>query len=101
MFEEIKNDLAENFKQEDEAILKSIIERITNDALIISNRVKSKKNIDILSSDIKECVKAIYLQRGAEGSNSLSDSGINTSFNKPMQEMRENIVKAGKRIMFL
>lgn len=101
MLDEIKKDLAENFKEGDEDILKEYIDEATTDALFISNRIKSTKNINLLTSDIKQCVKEKYLQRGAEGSNSLSDSGKSTTFNNPTEDMRINIIKAGKRKPFL
>lgn len=101
MLEEIKKDLADNFRTGDEDILRQFVDETTTDALIISNRKNTKENIRILESDIKKCVKSKYLQRGAEGSNSLGDSGISTSFNNPTEIMREEIVKAGKRIPFI
>lgn len=101
MLEEIKKDLADNFQTGDEEVLRQLIDETTTDALFISNRNKTAKNIQLLESDIKKCVKSKYLQRGAEGSNSLGDSGISTSFNNPSEIMREEIVKAGKRVPFL
>lgn len=101
MLEEIKKDLADNFQTGDEEVLRQIIDETTTDALSISNREKTSKNIQLLESDIKKCVKSKYLQRGAEGSNSLGDSGKSTSFNNPSEIMRQDIVKAGKRVPFL
>lgn len=101
MLDKIKVDLADNFKEDDDALLQNIIDRVIKDALTISNRTNTKSNIELLSSEIMECVKSIYLQRGSEGSNSLSDSGISVSFNSPMEIMRTNIVKNGKRNLFL
>ena len=101
MLEEIKKDLAENFKAGDENVLREYIDETTTDALSISNRKNTKENIRLLTSDIKKCVKSKYLQRGSEGSNSLSDSGVSTSFNNPTEIMRIEIVKSGKRVPFL
>ena len=101
MLEEIKTDLADNFRAGDEEILNKYIDEVTADALSISNRKRSAENIALLSSEIKQCVKEKYLQRGAEGSNSLSDSGKSISFSNPIENMRVNIVKAGKRVLFL
>ena len=96
MLEKIKADLADNFKLGDEAVLQNLIDMVTDDALFISNRKVDKKSI--LDSNIVKCVKELYLQRGSEGSNSLSDGGIGTSFNKPLEEMRKEIVSEGKRL---
>ena len=101
MLEEIKKDLADNFRPGDEEVLRQYIDETTTDALSISNRKKTANNIQLLESDIKKCVKSKYLQRGAEGSNSLSDSGKSTSFNDPTDIMRQEIVKAGKRVPFI
>lgn len=101
MLEEIKKDLADNFRAGDEDILRQYIDETTTDALSISNRKKTSENIAILESDIKKCVKSKYLQRGSEGSNSLSAGGVSTSFNNPTEIMRIEIVKSGKRVPFL
>lgn len=101
MLEEIKKDLAENFRPGDENVLREYIDETTTDALSISNRKKTTENIKLLTSDIKKCVKAKYLQRGSEGSTSLNAGGINTSFENPTEIMRNEIVKSGKRVLFL
>lgn len=101
MLEEIKKDLAENFRVGDENVLREYIDETTTDALSISNRKKTPENIKLLTSDIKKCVKAKYLQRGSEGSKSLSDSGVSTSFENPTEIMRIEIVKSGKRVPYL
>lgn len=101
MLEEIKKDLADNFQEGDEDVLRQYIDETTTDALSISNRKRTSENIQLLESDIKKCVKSKYLQRGSEGSNSLSDSGKSTSFNDPSDIMRTEIVKAGKRVPYL
>lgn len=101
MLNDIKKDLADNFRDGDEAILKKIIDEVTTDALSISNRQETDENIEILSVYIKQCVKELYLQRGSEGSTSFSDSGKSTSFQDPLEKMRVNIVKSGKRKLFI
>lgn len=101
MITEIKRDLADNFREGDEAILQNIIDEVTNSALSISNRKRSQKNINTLSMEIKKCVKGIYLNRGSEGTKSIGDDGKSLSFEELMTEMRENIVKSGKRVPFI
>ena len=44
----IKEDLAENFREGDEDILQEIIDRVTANALSISNRVNNEKNIELI-----------------------------------------------------
>ena len=96
MLEIIKMELADNYHEGDEAVLQNLIDRVTTDALSISNRVRNTNGI--LDSNIIKCVKEMYLQRGAEGSNSLSDGGVSTSFNNPKETMRKEIVAEGKRL---
>lgn len=101
MLEEIKKDLADNFRTGDEDILRQLVDETTQDALSLSNRKRTKENIRLLASDIKKCVKSKYLQRGAEGSNSFSSGGQSTSFVNPSEIMRNDIVKSGKRVPFI
>ena len=101
MLEEIKTDLADNFREGDDDILQEYIDRVTADALSISNREETEDNINLLKSEIKQCVKALYLQRGGEGSKGISDNGLNSTFTEPYKNLRENIVKSGKRVPFI
>lgn len=96
MLERIKVDLADNFRKGDESVLLDLISMVTTDALSISNRKVNKDGI--LDSNIIKCVKEMYLQRGSEGSKSLSDSGVSTSFDNPKETMRKEIVAEGKRL---
>jgi hypothetical protein len=52
-------------------LLDKLISRVTKDALFISNR----KTSDGLESEIIEAVKSLYLLRGTEDVESLSESG--------------------------
>lgn len=97
MLEEIKKDLADNYR-EDEAVLQSIIDEVTADALSISNRNTSE--VKVLKSEIKKCVITIYLQRGSEDAKSRSESGVNSTYIDAKEEMRNNIIKNGKRVIF-
>lgn len=101
MLEEIKKDLADNFQQGDEEVLRKYIDETTTDALSISNRKRNQANIELLTSDIKKCVKSKYLQRGSEGNKSLTAGGVSSSFENPTETMRIEIVKSGKRVPYL
>lgn len=93
MLEEIKNELGAYYSNEDEVLLNNILKEVTSDALSISNQEDKK----ILKSEIKECVKVIYLRRGTEHNSSLNANGESSSFIDPVEEMRKNIIKNGKR----
>ena len=92
MLEEIISDLGDNYNYEDEAVLTSIIERVTAVAQSLSNNTE-----ETLNPYIKTCVKAEYLSRGGEGLNSLSESGKSSSFVDNIEKMRNDIIKAGLR----
>lgn len=98
MLQEIKIDLADNFR-DDEEVLKDIIDDVTNNALFISNREDTPQNRNILKYEIKECVKTIYLQRGTEDVVSLSESGRSSSYKDCMDQLRHNIIRNNKRLM--
>ena len=100
MLEEIIEDLADNFQTGDEAVLQKYIDETTTSALSISNRTNTPININLLTSEIKKCVKSKYLQRGSEGSKSLNAGGVSSSFENPDEVMRIEIVKSGKRVVF-
>ena len=96
MLEEIIQDLGENYSDDDEEILQSIIDRVTDVAQTLSNNADLEK----LSPYIKTCVKAEYLSRGGEGLNSLNESGKSSSFQDNIDKMRNDIIKAGLRRCF-
>lgn len=101
IFDKVKLDLGENFKTGDDTVLANIIDEAITDALSISNRANTEKNIQLLSSEISKCSKSKYLLRGAEGSKSLSTQGTSSSFEDPLEVMRTDIVKSGKRVPFI
>ena len=100
MLEEIINELGDNYNSSDESVLEAILEEVTANALTISNRQNNIENQVLLKQEIKACVKGIYLQRGAEGLNSLSERGISSNFNDCMEKMRNDIIKNGKRLCY-
>lgn len=93
MLDEIINELGSNYNTNDEEVLEQILNRITTNALFISNG-NSEEN---LREEIIECVKSIYLQRGSEDVLSQSQSGLSNQFKDAIAEMRNNIIKNGKR----
>lgn len=95
MLEEIKRDLGAYYSEEDEEILATILDDVTTNALSFSNN-----SVENLRSEIKECVKISYLRRGTEHNQSLNASGESTTYIDAMQQMRDNIVKNGKRRIY-
>lgn len=95
MFEEIINDLGDNYNNADDEVLQSIIDRVTAVAQTLSNNQD-----EALNPYIKTCVKAEYLSRGGEGLGSLSESGKSSNFTDNIEKMRSDIIKAGLRKCF-
>jgi hypothetical protein len=93
MKEEIIADLGSNYRASDEEVLEKILTRVTKDALFISNR----KTSDGIESEIIEAVKSLYLLRGTEDVESLSESGKSAKYKDVMEKLRRDIVSNGKR----
>ena len=95
MFDEIINDLGDNYNDDDYGVLQEIIARVTAVAQKLSNNQSED-----LNPYIKTCVKAEYLSRGGEGLGSLSESGKSSNFTDNIEKMRADIIKAGLRKCF-
>lgn len=93
MKEEIIADLGSNYRASDSTVLDKILTRVTKDALFISNR----KTSDGLENEIIEAVKSLYLLRGTEDVESLSESGKGAKYKNVMKQLREDIISNGKR----
>lgn len=96
MLDEIIKDLGAYYSSEDEQVLENILEEVTTNALSLSNQ----EEVSNLKQEIKECVKSMYLRRGTEHNNNLSANGENMNFIDPMEELRNNIIKNGKRRIY-
>ena len=96
MKEEIIADLGNNYRASDDTLLDKILARVTKDALFISNR----KTSDGLESEIIEAVKSLYLLRGTEDVETLTENGKSAKYRDVMSKMRRDIVSNGKRRIF-
>lgn len=96
MKEEIIADLGSNYRASDSDLIDKLISRVTKDALFISNR----KTSDGLESEIIEAVKSLYLLRGTEDVETLSESGKSAKYKDVMKKLREDIISNGKRRIF-
>lgn len=88
----IIEDLGVNY-QNDEEVLKEILEEVNSIAFDISNN----KNTDKLFPYVKKATKAIYLCRGAEGLQSQNVGSISNSFEDIIDKLRNDIIKNGLR----
>ena len=96
MLEEIINELGAYYSDKDIEVLENIIDEVSANALSLSNQ----ETTDNLVLEIKQCVKSIYLRRGTEHDKSLSANGESSTYTDPYQELRDNIVKNGKRRIY-
>lgn len=95
MLNKIIADLDSNYRGDVE-VLQDIISDISTQAMIISNR----KNITGLEFEIKQAVKSVYLSRGSEDVKALTESGRTSNYKDAIEELRNNIVANGKRVIF-
>lgn len=95
MLDKIIADLDSNYRGDVE-VLQDIISDISTQAMIISNR----KNITGLEFEIKQAVKSVYLSRGSEDVKALTESGRTSNYKDAIEELRNNIVANGKRVIF-
>ena len=99
MLNEIIAELGENYNSDDRALLEQIIDETTSNALFISNRNDTVLNRDLLKPEIKQSVISQYLRRGSEDVTSLGQSGLSSSYVDYVDQLRNNIVKNGKRLI--
>lgn len=95
-------DLGANYKDEDIDVITDIFNEVVDNALRFSNRqfkTNVEQQITILSSDIRKCVKALYLQRGTEDVKQQTQSGLSTTYTDALETMRQDIYKGGKRVL--
>lgn len=90
--DKIIDDLGANY-QDDEEVLREILEEVNSIAFDISNN----KNKDKLFPYVKKAAKAIYLCRGGEGLTSRNDGSISNSFEDIIEKLRNDIIKSGLR----
>lgn len=96
MLEDIILELGAYYSDEDENMLTNILDEVTANALSFSNQADES----VLSLEIKQCVKSLYLRRGTEHDNSLNANGESASYIDAINELRNNIVKNGKRKVY-
>lgn len=96
-------DLGANYRNDNE-VLGALLDEAVNDALLISNRFQFKDTnleaqLDILASNIRKCVKSVYLLRGAEDVKSQSVSGISSTYENAVEQMTYDIIRTNKRVL--
>lgn len=94
MLDKIKKDLGANYNENNDEVLKEIINEVSSIASDISNRKTSDEK---LNPYIIKTTKAIYLSRGAEGLQSRGEGSISSSYEDIVEKLRNDIIKNGLR----
>ena len=99
-------DLGANYREGDSVLLGALLDEAVNDALIVSNRMQYSKTetgmeaqLDVLGSNIRKCVKSMYLIRGAEDVKSQSVSGLSSTYENAIETMNYDIIRSNKRVL--
>lgn len=95
MLERIITQLGDNYKASDSSSLSELIDKVTTIALSISNN-----KLENVQPEIESCVITLYLQRGAEDVSARTEAGIVSHYKDAIEEMRNNIMKNGKRRLY-
>lgn len=102
----IITDLGANYQESDSTLLGALLDEAVNDALIASNRIQYsntqeglEKQLDVLGSNIRKCVKSMYLIRGAEDVKSQSVSGLSSTYENAIETMTYDIIRSNKRVL--
>lgn len=109
---QILTDLGANYHSEDDTYITGLLDMVITDALYLSNRYhltmvsgvqddgRLSVQLDVLGSNVAKAVKTIYLQRGTEDVKSGSINGMNGSYADAVEDMRKDVVRQNKRLMF-
>lgn len=103
----IEDRLGDNYNDNDDEVLESILNEVINQASYISNRdITTTSNNDIadpnlliLSHEIINASIIAYQTRGVESVKSQSELGQSNTFVDYTEKLRNDIIKNGKRII--
>lgn len=96
LFVEIENDLSENYDKTDikeREILRKIVNRVLK---IASNFTNRKKDDPKLEPYVVDCIKAIYIKRGDEDKDAMSEGGESYTYKNAVKEMKKDLVSIRK-----
>ncbi len=96
LFVEIENDLSIDYDRsnlKEREVLRKIIYRVLHIASDYTNR---KINDKKLEPYVVDCTKAIYLKRGDEDKDAMSEGGESYTYKNAIKEMKQNLVSIRK-----
>lgn len=92
LISDIENDLSINYDRtnlKERDVLRKTVKRII---IIASDFTNRKVNDPKLESYVVDCIKAIYLKRGDEDKDAMSEGGESYTYKNAIKEMKQNLV---------
>lgn len=96
LISEIENDLSINY---DKSNLKErdVLRKTINRVLLVASDFTNRKVDDPkLEPYVVDCIKAIYLKRGDEDKDAMSEGGESYTYKNAIKEMKQNLVSIRK-----
>lgn len=96
LISEIENDLSINYDKsnlKEREVLRKTINRVLLVASDFTNRKVDDKKLEPY---VVDCVKAIYLKRGDEDKDAMSEGGESYTYKNAIKEMKQNLVSIRK-----
>ena len=93
MIEKLKNDLASNYHEVNDSVLKNLVNLYTKIASDTSNRNEYDEKLEPY---IYNSVKEAYIRRGDEGSSSSSEGGLSNSYVDIEEKLRKDVLSIRK-----
>lgn len=96
LISEIENDLSINYDKsnlKEREVLRKTINRVLLVASDFTNRKVDDKKLEPY---VVDCIKAIYLKRGDEDKDAMSEGGESYTYKNAIKEMKQNLVSIRK-----
>lgn len=96
LISDIENDLSTNYDKtnlKEREVLRKTINRVL---LIASDFTNRKIDDPKLGPYVVDCIKAIYLKRGDEDKDAMSEGGESYTYKNAIKEMKQNLVSIRK-----
>lgn len=96
LISDIENDLSTNYDKtnlKEREVLRKTINRVL---LIASDFTNRKIDDPKLEPYVVDCIKAIYLKRGDEDKDAMSEGGESYTYKNAIKEMKQNLVSIRK-----
>lgn len=93
MVDALKKDLADNYHEENDDVIKELIKYYS---IIASNTSNRKKDDELIEPYIYIAVKEAYLRRGDEGTASSNEGGLSSSYIDIEEKLKKDCLSIRK-----